>query len=98
MDAAKLVSSIRIFRKGDGRISDVVMRYSPSGDPIGTLRAFVEAVSDAECEILVDSTGEVLPPDFDRVQTALREHSAFRFLSDPHAAIREAADETDQGG
>ncbi len=89
-------SDLRIFHEDDGRIAEVVMRYAPAGDPIQFLLAFVEAAKEAGCELLVETTGEVIPPDFERVVAALRTHRAFRFLRDPEGAIKQAADETNQ--
>jgi hypothetical protein len=91
-------SDLRISHEQSGKISEITMRYSPAGDSFDILRMFVEIVRSAGCELLVDSTGEVIPPDFERVETVLRSHRAFRFMGDPRGAIREAGKETKQFG
>jgi len=87
-------SDLRILHAEGGRISDITMRYAPVGDSFDTLHAFVEIVNAAGCELLVDSTGEVLPSDAGLIEKAVRGHPAFQFLSDPHGAILKAAAET----
>jgi hypothetical protein len=87
-------SDLRISHAQGGRISDITMRYAPAGDSFDILHAFIEIVRAAGCELLVDSTGEVIPPDVGLVETAVRGHPAFQFMSDPHGAVIKAADET----
>jgi hypothetical protein len=53
-------------------------------------------VKDAGCELLVQTTSEVIPPEFERVFAALRDHRAFGFLSDPENVIKGKASEMDQ--
>jgi hypothetical protein len=91
-------SDLRISHEPGGKISDITMRYSPAGDSFDVLRMFVEIVRSAGCELLVDSTGEAIPPLFERVETILRSHRAFRFVIDPKGAIIEAGKETEQLG
>lgn len=84
-------SDLRIWHADDGRIESVVMRYAPVGDPNEVLQKFVRIVKDAGCDLLVQSTFEIVPPEFDAVFAALRQHHAFRFLENPEGAIHEAA-------
>jgi len=91
--ASEWGSDLRIIHADGGRISDVTMRYAPAGDSFEILRAFIEIVKAAGCELLVDSTGEVIPPDVDLVEAAVRGHPAFQFINDPCGAIAKAADE-----
>jgi hypothetical protein len=91
-------SDLRIYHAEDGRISDIVMRYAPAGDSIETLRTFVDIIRAAGCQVLVESSGEIIPADFDLVEAALSNHRAFRFLKDPLGTIIEAADETNEKG
>ena len=94
--ASQWGSDLRIFHEDDGRVAEIVMRYAPVGDPIQVLREFVEVAKEAGCEVLVETSGEVIPPEFENVLPALHNHRAFRFLHDPESAIKQAADETNQ--
>ena len=94
--ASQWGSDLRIFHEDDGRVAEVVMRYAPAGDSIQMLRAFIEVVKQAGCELLVETTGEVVAPEPEPVLAALRGHRAFRFPTDPQGAIKEAADDTNQ--
>jgi hypothetical protein len=87
-------SDIRIFSEG-GRIVEIGFRYSPGCDPVELLRSVVDLAKAAQCDLLVSSTRETVPADFEAVFDTLRKHRAFRFLSDPKAAIKEAANETE---
>jgi hypothetical protein len=77
-----------------GRIVEIGFRYSPGCDPVHLLRSVVDLAKEANCDLLVSSTREIVPADFDAVFTTLRKHRAFRFLSDPEGASKEAANET----
>jgi hypothetical protein len=87
-------SDLRIYHEQGGKISDIIMRFSPAGDSFDLLRKFVEIVKSARCELLVDSTGEVLPAEIQSIETAVRNHRAFRFMTDPRGAIIEAGKDT----
>jgi hypothetical protein len=90
-------SDIRVFRE-NGKVADIGIRYAPNCDPVDLLRQFVEVAKEAGCDVLIDSTREIVPAEFEVVFAALRKHRAFRFLSDPKGAIIEAANETKQRG
>ena len=94
--ASEWGSDIRIYHEKDGSIGDIAMRYAPVADSLDTLRAFVDVAKDAACDIVVDSSTEVLPAEFDMVSAALRKHRAYRFIADPESAIKEAAKEAIQ--
>lgn len=86
-------SDIRILMD-NGRIVEIGFRYSPGCDPIQLLEAVVALAKEVRCDLLINSTHEIMTADFEVVFAALRKHRAFRFLSDPKGAIKEAADET----
>jgi hypothetical protein len=85
-------SDLRIFTEG-GKIVEVGFRYSPGCDPVALLKSVVDLAKEAGCDLLVVSTREIIPADFESIVAALRAHRAFRFLSDPTGAIKETADE-----
>ncbi len=85
-------SDIRMFSQ-DGRIVEIGFRFAPGRDPIELLRSIVDLAREAHCDLLVGSTREILPADFAAVFSALQKHRAFRFLSDPVGAVKEAAEE-----
>jgi hypothetical protein len=89
-------SDLRIWHDDDGQVRDVVFRYSPAGDPVELLHLFITIVKEAGCDLLVQTSFEVISPEFDRVFRTLQSHRAFRFLSDAQGVIKEAASETDQ--
>ena len=94
--ASEWGSDVRIYHEEDGSIGDIAMRFAPVADSLDTLRAFVEVAKDAGCDIVIDSSTEVLPSEFDVVSAALRKHCAYRFISEPESAIKEAAKEAIQ--
>jgi hypothetical protein len=94
--ASEWGSDIRIYREEDGSIGDIAMRFSPGADSLDVLRSFVGTAKEARCDVLVDSSTEVIPAEFEAVFSALKKHRAFRFLSDPISAIKEAAKEANQ--
>jgi hypothetical protein len=94
--ASEWGSDIRIYREKDGSIGDIAMRYAPVADSLDTLRAFVRVTKEAGCDIVVDSTAEVVPAELEAVVAALKKHRAFRFVSDPEGVIKEAAKEANQ--
>lgn len=94
--SAEWGSDLRIWHEDSGEVRDVVFRFAPGGDPIQLLHAFIAIVKEARCDLLVQTSFEVVPPEFERVFKALRGHRAFRFLSDPGGVMKEAASETNQ--
>lgn len=85
-------SDLRIYHD-ERRISDIVFRYSPAGDPIGLLQSFIDIVKLAGLQLFSDATGDLIPPDFDNLFAIFRQHRAYRFPNDPVGVIKEAADE-----
>jgi len=94
--SAEWGSGLRIWHDDEGAIRDVVFRFAPGGDPVQLLHTFITIVKEAGCDLLVQTSFEVIPPEFERVFQMLRGHRAFRFLSDPEGVIKEAASETNQ--
>lgn len=94
--SAEWGSDLRIWHEDSGEVCDVVLRYAPGSDPVHLLEAFAAIAMDAGCELLVQTTFEVIPAKFECVLQVLRNHRAFRFLSDPEGVIKEAASETNQ--
>lgn len=89
-------SDLRISHSEDGQVVAVTFRYAPGMDPIEKLAEFVAIAKDAGCFLLIGSSDVILPPDFDEVFRELRQHHAFRFLSDPEGAIIEGAKKINQ--
>lgn len=94
--SAEWGSDLRIWHEDGGEVRDIVLRFSPGGDPIQLLHTFITIVKEARCDLLVQTSFEVIPPEFERVFQTLRSHRAFRFLSNPEGVIKEAASETNQ--
>ena len=94
--ASEWGSDLRIYHEEDGSIGDIAMRYAPVADSLDTLRAFVAVAKEADCDLVIDSSAEIIPADFDAVSAALVKHRAYRFVTDPESAIKEAAKETIQ--
>ena len=42
-------SDLRIFRAGEGHITDIAFRYAPVADPLDTLREFVSIARELGC-------------------------------------------------
>lgn len=94
--SAEWGSDLRIWHEDDGEIGDIVFRFAPVGDPVQLLDAFITIAREAGCHLLVQTSFEVVPPDFERVFHALKSLRAFRVLSDPESVIQEAARETSE--
>ena len=88
-------SDLRIWHTGEPRldypVDTIAFRYSPTGDPVETLEAFVIAVREEDCLLFSRELCAWFDPELELVCDKLEISHAFRFTLDPGQTLVEQA-------
>ena len=86
-------SDLRIWHDGqrDGPIESVVFRFAPVGDSQEVLERFLNTAARLGLLVYSRASGRILQPRIKIVERDLKQSTAYRFISDPGAALLEAA-------
>jgi hypothetical protein len=86
-------SDLRIWHDGqrDGPVESVVFRFAPVGDSQEVLERFLNAAARHGLLVYSRASGRILQPRIKIVERDLKQSTAYRFISDPGAALLEAA-------
>ena len=86
---------IRMNRGLDYPVDTIDFRYSPTGDPVETLEAFVTAAKVENCLLFSHELCTWFEPELKFVCDKLEMSRAFRFTQDPSRALAERAAKQD---
>lgn len=89
-------SDLRIWRNEAGLIDSVKFRYSPVGDSIEVLTAFLDVLRSFSCVVLSCDSERVLAPTAAAVLPDLAASRAARFVRNPTAVLLECAEAREQ--
>jgi len=86
-------SDLRIFRDGqrDGPVESIVFRFSPVADSREVLERFLTTARRHGLLVYARASQRIMQPKIEIVERDLKQSTAYRFISDPGAALSEAA-------
>ena len=86
-------SDLRIWHNGqrDGPVWSIVFRFAPVADSQEVLERFLTTAAQHGLLVYSRASGRMLQPRIEIVEQDLKQSTAYRFISDPGAAILEAS-------